>query len=103
MGTVWQACGGAVSGALPEHHGVGESSSAGGDVNRGSAGEIETTHEEGPAIRVPRPAGDGVVDQSRPDEDENEAWKHTATVGGGTNSERRTMHQSSALHHCQYP
>lgn len=62
MGTVWQACGGAVSGALPEHHGVGESSSAGGDVNRGSAGEIESAEEEGPAVRVPCPTGDGVVD-----------------------------------------
>ena len=33
--------------------------------------------------------GDGVVDDGGPDEDENNARQHAATVGGGTDGEGR--------------
>lgn len=72
--TVWESSSRAISRALAEHDGVCEGSSTRRDVDGCSASEVEATHEEGPAVGVPCPAGDGVVDYSRPDENENQTW-----------------------------
>jgi hypothetical protein len=75
---------------LAQHDGVGEGSSAGGDVHRCAAGEVETSHFEGPAGGVPGPAGDGVVDDGAPDEHEDYARQHAASVCCGANRQSGT-------------
>lgn len=59
---VGEAMAGVVAMALAEHETVGESGGARGDVDGGSAGEVETAKFVDPAGRVPGPACDGVVD-----------------------------------------
>ena len=103
MRTVWETSSRAVSRALAEHHGVCEGSSARRDVDGSSAGEIETTHEEGPAFGVPCPARDGVVDYGRPDENENQTWQHTPSVGSSADGKCRTMHFVSFASHFRHP
>lgn len=88
VGSVGEAVGVRVAGALAEHDGVCESCGAGRDVDGGSTGEIEAAHFEGPASRVPGPAGDGVVNYGGPDEHEDHAGKHATSVCGGTDGER---------------
>jgi hypothetical protein len=78
----------AVAGALAEHQRVGEGSGAGGNVDGSTTGEVETAHLERPALRVPGPVGNGVVDDGGPDEHENDAGQHAATVSSSANSER---------------
>lgn len=68
-----------------------------------SAGEIETAHDEGPAVGVPCPACDGVVDYSRPDENENQTWQHTPTVGSSANGQGRSIRFVSFLSRSHYP
>lgn len=77
---VGKTIGCAVSGALAEHEGVGKGGGAGGDVDWSSTSEVETTHLEGPAVGVPGPAGNRIVDDGGPDEDEDHAWEHATTV-----------------------
>lgn len=72
--TVWESRSRAVSRALAEHDRVREGSSTRRDMDGSSASEVETTHEEGPAVGVPSPASDRVVNYSRPDENENQTW-----------------------------
>ncbi len=83
--------------ALAQHNAVGERGSARGDVHGCAAGEIEATELVHPAGRVPGPAGDGVVDDGRPDEYEDYAGEHAAAVGGGTNGEGGTRGGFSKL------
>lgn len=73
MGPVGEAVDVVVAGALAEHQGVGQGGGARGDVDGRTAGEIETAELEGPAVGVPGPVGDGVVDDGGPDEDEDQA------------------------------
>lgn len=79
-----------VAGALSEHDGEGERCGAGGNVHGRAAGEIETAELEGPAVRVPGPVGDGVVDDGGPDEDEDDAGQDASTVNSGADSQSRT-------------
>lgn len=71
---------GAVAAALAEHHRVGQSSGAGGNVDGGATGKVETSHLVRPAARIPSPAGDGVVDDGGPDKHEDNAGQHTAAL-----------------------
>ena len=77
----------AVPAAFAEHEGVGQCSGAGGDMHGGAAGEIEPAHHCHPAGGIPGPAGDGVVDESGPEEHEDDAGKHAAAFGDGADGE----------------
>lgn len=91
MGDVVRAVGQAVdlvvAVALAQHDGVGECGGTRGNVDGGTAGEVEPTEFKGPAVGIPGPVGDGVVDDGSPDEDKDEGGQHTATVGDGADSE----------------
>ena len=65
---------------LSQHERVRESCRAGGYVNRGPACKVQSSHSIHPASRVPGPASDSVVDDGRPDEHEDDAGKHAATL-----------------------
>ena len=56
-------------------------------MHGGSTSEVEAAHLGDPAGGVPSPAGDGVVDQRRPDKHEDHAGQHAATFGDGADSE----------------
>lgn len=98
MGDVVRAVGQAVdlvvAGALAQHEGVGEGSSTRGDVHRRAAGEVEAAHEKRPAVGVPGPVGNGVVDDRRPDEDEDDGGQHATAVRGGTNGKSGSGEQT---------
>ena len=71
MGFVCQSlC--SIATALAEIDGDGERRSTRRNVHGGTAGEVEAAHDEGPAVGVPGPVGDWVVDDGGPDEDEDE-------------------------------
>lgn len=78
---------GSVAAAFAQHVGVGEGGGAGRYVHGGAAGEVEAAEEIGPAGGVPSPAGDGVVDEGRPDEHVEDAGEHAAAFGDGTDGE----------------
>lgn len=77
---------GAVATTLSEHVRIGKSCAARGNMDRSSAGKVDTSHGGGPARGVPGPASDRVVDDGGPDEHVDDARKHAATFGDGTNS-----------------
>jgi hypothetical protein len=79
---------GAVTSALAQHHGIGQSGGSGGDMHGGTTSKVETAHLIGPAVRVPGPACDGVVDDRSPDEHEDDAGQHATTFGDSTGGER---------------
>ena len=62
----------------------GEGSSSRDDVDRGSSGEVKSTEDEGPAVGVPCPAGDGVVDNGCPNEDEDEDRAELSTFSNSS-------------------
>lgn len=74
-----------VSTSLAEHQGVGQCSRPGSDVHRRSTGEIETTHHVNPSVRIPRPAGNRIVDDRRPNEHKDDAREHTTSLGDSPN------------------
>lgn len=82
---VWQAVDLVVTNTLSEHKRVCESGSTGADVHGRTTSKVETTHLEGPAVGIPRPVGDRVVDDGRPDKDKDDGGQHASTVGNGTN------------------
>lgn len=47
----------------------------------GTSGVIEAAHDEAPSLGVPRPAGDGAVDDGEPDEHEQADLGETASFG----------------------
>lgn len=73
--------------ALAEVEGDGEAGCAGGDVHGGAAGEVEPAHDGGPAVGVPGPAGDCVVDDGGPDEDEDHEGAEAGAFGDGADGE----------------
>lgn len=86
VGLVREALG-AVAAAAPEVDADGERGGAGGDVHGRAAGEVEPAEDEGPAVGVPGPARDGVVDEGRPDEDEDEDGADARVLGERTDGE----------------
>lgn len=86
----------AVAGALAEHEGVGEGGGAGGDVDGAAAGEVEGAQLVEPAVGVPGPVGDGVVDDGGPDEEEDERGKDATAVSDGADGQSRTGEQRLA-------
>jgi hypothetical protein len=87
VGTVGETVNLAVAGALSEHQGVGESGGTGADVDWGTTGEIETAHDERPAIGVPGPVRNRVIDDGGPDEDEDDCGEDASAVSSATNGE----------------
>jgi hypothetical protein len=89
--SVWEAMGVAIAGPLAQHEGVCKGCCARGDMDWSSACEVKSAHLVGPSCGVPSPAGNGVVDYRCPDEDEDAAGEHAASVccsadcEGGTN------------------
>ena len=75
---------GAIASALTEVDGNRECGSARRDVDGRAAGEVEATHDERPTVRVPRPAGNRVVDYRRPNEGEDDGWPETSTFRNST-------------------
>ena len=53
-------------------------------MDRAATSKVETTHQCGPTVGVPGPAGDGVVDNGFPYEHEDHHWTELATFGNGT-------------------
>ena len=76
--------------ATAQHQGVSERGSAGGNMHWCPAGEVEPAKDKGPPVGVPGPAGEGVVDERCPDEDEDDGGEHAAAVGGGADGQSST-------------
>lgn len=95
VGAVGQAIVLVVAGALAEHDAVGEGAGARGDVDGAASGEVVRGELEEPAVGVPGPVGDGVVDDGGPDEHEDDGGEHAATVGHGTDGEGGTVNHVS--------
>lgn len=57
-------------------------------MDRSTSSKVKATKNENPAIRIPSPAGDGVVDDCCPDEDEDATGEHAATFRGSADRER---------------
>lgn len=89
--TVGQAAGVVVAGALAEHQRVGQGGSARRDVDGRTTSKVEAAHLEGPAVGVPGPVGDGVVDDGGPDEDEDQTGQQAAAVSSGSDSKGGTV------------
>lgn len=91
VGSVGEAVVAAVPRALAEHEGVGERAGARRDVDGAAAGEVVAGQVEEPAVGVPGPVGDGVVDDGGPDEDEDDGGEHAAAISNGTDGEGGTV------------
>ena len=79
----------AVPTALAKVNRDSESGRAGGDVHWCTTCEIETTHDKGPTVGVPGPAGNGVVHERGPHEDEENDGAKVGTFSKAANSEHR--------------
>lgn len=64
-----------------------------------SAGVVEPAHPERPTGGVPRPAGDGVVDERRPDEHEGDGRQHPAPLCRGADGQRYRQRRQHTLVH----
>ena len=80
----------AVSPTLAKVDGDGEGGGSGDDVDRSSSGKVESTESVGPAVGVPCPAGEGVVDTGCRDKDEDEDVDELTMIGDGTYCKSRT-------------
>lgn len=56
-----------------------------------TAGEVQAAELVGPAVCVPSPIGDWVVDDGGPDEDEDECGEHATPVSCGTDGKGRAV------------
>ena len=86
-----------VTSALAQHDGVGESSTARGNMHRGSTSKIKSSHLEHPTRRIPCPACNWVIDYGRPNEHEDHARKHTATLSDSSNGKSNSDSREHAL------
>lgn len=80
----------AIAATFAKIDGDGQSSCAGGNVDGSPTSKVETTELERPAVGVPSPAGDGVVDDGFPYEHEDEDWTKFATFSNGTDCDDDT-------------
>ena len=67
-------------------------------MDGGAAGEVESAEDEGPAVGVPGPAGDGVVDDCGPDEDEDGDGTQAGVFGEGADCEDRKSTRLNSSH-----
>jgi hypothetical protein len=54
-------------------------------VDRSTTGEIETSENKHPTVWVPRPTGNGIIDDSCPHEDEDAAREHASAFRSSAN------------------
>lgn len=78
---------GTVSSSFTKVDGDSKGGSSRVDVDGCSSGEIETTEDERPTVRVPGPACDGAVDDGEPDEEEDHDGANLGSLGKATNRE----------------
>jgi len=71
-----------VATALAQHDRVCKGGGTRRDVDRSTTGEIETSENKHPTVWVPCPAGDGIIDNGCPYEDEDAARKHSSSFSG---------------------
>ena len=81
---------GAVAPALAEVDGDGERGGPGRDVDGRTSREVKAAELERPPIGVPSPAGNGVVNDRRPDEHEDHDRPETTTLSNGANGDHGT-------------
>lgn len=81
----------AVPTTLAQHQGVSQCSRTGSNMHGSTTSKVETTQLEDPTGRIPGPASNGVVDNGGPDEHEDDARQHAATLSNGTNGEGNTI------------
>lgn len=86
-----------VAASLAEHDRIRESGGPGRDMNRRSSGEIQPAHFVHPAGRVPRPAGNRIVNDGGPDQHEHHARQHPTAIGGGANRQGRSARTSTCI------
>lgn len=89
--TVWKTASVVVSRALTKHQAVCEGCRTRGDVDGSSTSEIETAQLEDPSRGIPGPASNWIVDDGRPDEDEDNAGEQAASVSCGADGESGTI------------
>lgn len=89
VGTVVQLLS-AMTAPLAEHVRVGQGSATRSNVDGGTSSKVNRAHGRGPSRRVPGPAGDGVVDDGRPDEHVDDTRKHASTLRDGTDGKSNT-------------
>ena len=80
---------GAVPASTSEVDGYGERSGTRGNVHRCSTSEVKAAEDEGPSIRVPCPARNGIVYQRRPEENEDEDGTNSRMLSERTNGKHR--------------
>lgn len=56
-------------------------------MHRGTTGKVQPAHLIAPTTGVPCPAGNWVVNNSGPDEHEDDTGQHAATLGNGSGGE----------------
>lgn len=71
-----------VATALAQHDRVCKGGGTRRDVDRSTTGEIETSENKHPTVCVPRPTGNGIIDESCPHEDEDAAREHASAFRG---------------------
>jgi hypothetical protein len=77
-----------VPSTLAQHDGVRQGGRARRDVHGGSSSKVEAAHLEHPALGVPGPASNRVVDDRRPDEHEDDTGQHAAALSDGADGQR---------------
>lgn len=86
----------AVMPALAEDECVREGSPSGGDVDWTTSSKVERREVVEPAVRIPRPAGDGAVHNSSPAESKDKRRQDTATLKATANDD---LHGAGAEEH----
>jgi len=86
-----------VATSLSKHIRISQRGASGSNMHRSSTGKIETTLIKNPALRIPGPAGDRVVDDGGPNEHVDDTWQHTASLGYGAHSQSNGNASEHAL------
>lgn len=60
-----------------------------------ASSEVEVAEDVEPAGRIPGPAGDGVVDDSAPDEHENDTGQETTALSDSADGKSNAEHVSA--------
>jgi hypothetical protein len=71
------------------------------NMNRCTASEIKAAHLRRPAIGIPCPACDGIVDRSRPHEHEHYTRQHASALCNGADCESNSNASKHSLIHCK--
>lgn len=81
---------GAMAATLSEHERVSQCRTPRCNMDRSSTSKIKTSHRCRPAVRIPCPACDWIINNCRPDEHEHYTGKDTSSFSGGTDCKSYT-------------